>query len=815
MQAVSFWELLESSQIRIPIIQRDYAQGRRSDKVDFVREEFLHNLHDACKNNNPLHLDFIYGEQDGPELLPFDGQQRLTTLYLLHWYAAVRQGELKEEVANRLAKFRYEVRNGTRIFGQELINPYNITDDHPVCRLYSDSCPDALSSYLKDQPWFRPQWILDPTITGMLTMLDAIHKYFYSVDNLWRSLTNTPSIIQFYFTTLADLSLPADEIFIKMNARGKQLTEFEHFKARFLDCLRECRKDGIDGEGGWAVKFDNQWSDLFWTCFARHIELPDKAGEADRCFTKFLRFMADIFLRWPDDAREGIPTTRLDADKDDLFECLRPSIHNNREQVCPEGNIAFLFGTLDQLASLSCAKVGDEQDGIELFFEQFFASVSPDAQPVQSKISLFSTKTNLFSRCCLEHVFSIADRLLLFASLLVLWRHIEPEIAAARLRILRNLLENSEYELRDVNFPEQLKGVYQLIVDGALDKTNGFNGSQQLEEEAKATCRHEHATDDNLLAAMDYLEDHPLLRGNLTAFCKEVTEPFHSLVFTREMLIQGQRFFDLAFGQRAADYDVVVRGLLRHGDYAYRYGPQRLYLGKTGDNAGKLSRKKIFTAPGCRQAIQALATEIKQCASASDMEQVITSIADNWVDECQQNKKMDWRYYFVKYAETRPQEDDSGLYFWGYSKQSFNQLKLIGSTRQSQHWNPFLWAAVVTAGFAEEPYEGIDSWGLNDEPLFFPWCNLALWWSEFSWRIGSRVWNRKLGENQTKTLTFLRNQFPKIDEDGWLHIPGKDFPENENVDYRDPQSGQYRSHDETDRIALIAPVIKTIYALRG
>lgn len=34
-----------------------------------------------------INLDFIYGNLDGDTFLPLDGQQRLTTLFLLHWYA--------------------------------------------------------------------------------------------------------------------------------------------------------------------------------------------------------------------------------------------------------------------------------------------------------------------------------------------------------------------------------------------------------------------------------------------------------------------------------------------------------------------------------------------------------------------------------------------------------------------------------------------------------------------------------------------------------------------------------------------------------
>ena len=76
--------------IEIPIIQRDYAQGR--EREEKKRNRFLDALYKAV-NSEGINLDFIYGSETGEEdkkkkLIPLDGQQRLTTLFLLHWYAA-------------------------------------------------------------------------------------------------------------------------------------------------------------------------------------------------------------------------------------------------------------------------------------------------------------------------------------------------------------------------------------------------------------------------------------------------------------------------------------------------------------------------------------------------------------------------------------------------------------------------------------------------------------------------------------------------------------------------------------------------------
>ena len=79
--------------IEIPIIQRDYAQGRAL--AADVRKAFLDALRSALQPEAPaLDLDFVYGSiaADGARHLSvLDGQQRLTTLFLLHWYLAVRE----------------------------------------------------------------------------------------------------------------------------------------------------------------------------------------------------------------------------------------------------------------------------------------------------------------------------------------------------------------------------------------------------------------------------------------------------------------------------------------------------------------------------------------------------------------------------------------------------------------------------------------------------------------------------------------------------------------------------------------------------
>lgn len=55
---------VQLNKIVIPMIQRDYAQGRINPEVTRVRNRFLESLYKAV-TEKPITLDFIYGDIDG------------------------------------------------------------------------------------------------------------------------------------------------------------------------------------------------------------------------------------------------------------------------------------------------------------------------------------------------------------------------------------------------------------------------------------------------------------------------------------------------------------------------------------------------------------------------------------------------------------------------------------------------------------------------------------------------------------------------------------------------------------------------------
>lgn len=275
----TFWELLSKKSIEIPIIQRDYAQGRIG--KENLRKRFLKSILSTLKDDKPLKLDFVYGSiNSNDKFQPLDGQQRLTTLWLMHWYIALRAGQLDDTNCKILRKFSYETRVSSREFCEELCTPDNFKN-------FGDD--DKIVPYITNSTWFYSSWNQDPTIKAMLVMIggtnittknqepiiDGLEELFAEdktndFEQYWKKLT-TDRVIEFSYLHLKDFGL-SDDLYIKMNARGKALTPFENFKADLINCIQN-QNEYISGtiseeilspNNGFAKKMDTDWMNIFW-----------------------------------------------------------------------------------------------------------------------------------------------------------------------------------------------------------------------------------------------------------------------------------------------------------------------------------------------------------------------------------------------------------------------------------------------------------------------------------------------------------------------------------------------------------------------
>lgn len=249
----TLFELLDKYQVEVPIVQRDYAQGRQDTHANNVRSNLLNDMRTAILGEAPpLDLNFVYGKADGEKFIPIDGQQRLTTLFLLYLYA-FRDDETKTPY---LHKFTYE----TRITSREFLK--KLTDNRAA--IFATGKKPSVE--IEDSEWFVSGWTHDPTIKSALVMLDDILAKFGSIDNLAEKLTGMGGEpLVFKFLEIQDLGME-DSLYIKLNARGKPLTEFENFKARLIGRMKKLKLSYITD---FELCFDREWTDLFW---AEHKE---------------------------------------------------------------------------------------------------------------------------------------------------------------------------------------------------------------------------------------------------------------------------------------------------------------------------------------------------------------------------------------------------------------------------------------------------------------------------------------------------------------------------------------------------------------
>ncbi|MBI1647586.1 DUF262 domain-containing protein [Capnocytophaga sp. 051621] len=271
-------EYSDAISFEIPIIQRDYAQGRSDERSKEIRKTFLGSLIAAVENypQKNIELDFVYGKRNKNKVYLLDGQQRITTLYLLHWYLAQRLQKLSllKDVA-----LSYRVRQYADEFTKKISDESTQID-------FSSSIP---SQAICNCTWFFDAWKHDPTVKGMLNTLDTIHELLkdkeINEERYWLPLEE--GAVTFYWLDLEEHQL-TDELYLKMNARGKQLSNFENFKASLVKRVADNGwEENIDEKDSFSFKMDTIYTDLFW-------EYRGEVNVIDYEITNFFAGMAMI-----------------------------------------------------------------------------------------------------------------------------------------------------------------------------------------------------------------------------------------------------------------------------------------------------------------------------------------------------------------------------------------------------------------------------------------------------------------------------------------------------------------------------------------
>lgn len=215
--------------ILVPQLQRDYVQGAHQDKIiPFIAEL----LDVSCS----VDLNYIYGTMaDENTFQPIDGQQRLTTIWLI---MLCLHKALNITFPGHL---NYSAREYANDFSEKLLTA---------------SVEDLKNP--RQATWYIRAWDNDPSIRAMCSTLEIIWRFLptdkIQVTNIYDSFKQRMKYC--YLPLGEDIN---EDIYIKMNRRGVQLTAFENLKA-WLD--KKVEQTSLCLE--WKQNMDGKWAKMMW-----------------------------------------------------------------------------------------------------------------------------------------------------------------------------------------------------------------------------------------------------------------------------------------------------------------------------------------------------------------------------------------------------------------------------------------------------------------------------------------------------------------------------------------------------------------------
>lgn len=260
---MNFIKSFSNKTILIPLLQREYVQGS---KESAVISPFLDALFEK-----DCDLNYIYGYRKDGCFVPVDGQQRLTTLWLLYLYLYACKRQTRE--------YRVYMKFASREYANDFCERIQ---ENIEALLPKSSSYKSLDEAIEDQNWFIRSWKKNATVCNMLGTLKLIHRKVkeQNIDDLWMRLvaSDTPSVT-FAFLEMDESNGLDDDIYIKMNGRGRKLSAFENLKS-WMDEKVSTRPYAEE----WRTEMDNAWTEMFWRNRNQEQEHPEEIDDEQLLF---------------------------------------------------------------------------------------------------------------------------------------------------------------------------------------------------------------------------------------------------------------------------------------------------------------------------------------------------------------------------------------------------------------------------------------------------------------------------------------------------------------------------------------------------
>lgn len=608
----TFWELINQWPIVIPQVQRDYAYGRTDAKAVAVSTGILRSIHKALadETSTPLALDFVYGSvREGIGMTPLDGQQRLTTLFLLHLYASIMEGKTEER--QPLKRFIYQTRQSANTFCENLVSWFEY---------HTDFKKERLSKQIQASPRYIPSYDGDPTIASMLVVLDRIADMFGDIEGLWEKLTEQRRVF-FYFLPLNQFGL-SDDLFIKMNSRGKPLTEYELFKSDFEEFLE---KNYPVKKESFSQKLDTIWTDMLWKISNNDV------SNVDNGFIYFFHNVSLLLYHLKNDSNFGEY-----GRKEDLY----LSLPFDNQFTCEE-DVYLLEDILTTIHAISTS------EGFQSHWERNFCMTDRTTVPIENedKIRLFWPQKEPLFVLVFRRKLSVAQLVLFYAIYLGFAEGLMEEELMIRLRHLRNLVENSEFEFRATRIHGMFLQTEKYMKEGILPD-NFFNANQLSEEAQKAAMPLQQ------WQSLWKYENHFILRGSLLLFINtsrlDLLPKFHSLF--DDNYVENTNLLRLALLAVGGEKDYM-----QYEAYMETDTFQRRYFVNRWD-----AWPRFFVWNNRRRNQEAIIECLDRMPNAvKDIPQLLETSLEHISTK-------GWKYYMIKYPEDRQTNVpwSQGIYHW-------------------------------------------------------------------------------------------------------------------------------------------------------
>lgn len=523
-ERMSFIQLIEKYNVVVPVIQRDYAQGRTTEKPTEVRKGFVSNLISYLQApEGEIHdLDFVYGTVVDNEFIPLDGQQRLTTLLLLHLYVASKSDKYEEfvELMKRdgCCRFEYKTRQSSTMFCESLLTekvilPNCNTEEGDVNNTFA-----TLQEKIKDQGWFFLSWLNDPTVAGMLVMLDEMDGQFSEMKDFnfiqaYERLIGDKAPVTFQMLPLNGYNR-TDDLYIKLNARGIHLSDFENFKARLEDWMKDVlTDDGLLGD--FKKKVDGVWNDYLWQ-FRNGKDNTDHIME-----NLFRNFIAYCYRPIQKDGQSN------DAFIKQVNETMSYLLEQNGKKM------RFSFSRYSELEVMPKEnKLGHEKTMMEKVISFFNIYCCPNCNPIEYKGKWLDIN-NFVKNGMIDSAASYSQRLRLYAYLQYCNTHltIDNDDINQWMRLIRNLDCATDIDTAGdfyralVSIDDMLERIGSVKVQGWLAamsdddmKNVKFFRSRQVKEEcikARLLIRESEVGGEGIKNAVELGDSDDYLRGQM------------------------------------------------------------------------------------------------------------------------------------------------------------------------------------------------------------------------------------------------------------------------------------------------------------